>query len=50
MDCYINVPRREAIVARAMRIRVGDLPHPAGPDDYEGVLAPAVIVVGDHDP
>jgi hypothetical protein len=41
MDCYINVPRREAIAARAMRRTTGGPSHPARPDDYEDVLAPA---------
>lgn len=40
LDCHLNLPRLESLAVAAL-IRIGgEIPNPAGPDDYERTLAP----------
>jgi hypothetical protein len=40
MDCHSSLPRIECLAAAAVMRRVGPIPDPARPDDYERVLRP----------
>jgi hypothetical protein len=40
MDCHLTLPRLECLAAAVVMRRVGPIPDPARPDDYERVLRP----------